>query len=289
RGPGRAAGPGAGRLMGGRLRLFVALALPEAYQRGLAEVEAALRPVLTGGGSGSGAGSGGRGPGPRLTWTRPGVWHLTLKFLGDVPERGPAAEVPAGAAGGSAAGSADASAGGSAAGSVGGSAAGASSPARPGIAAAEADAEAVASAAPAAVVDVAAVRAALARVRFAPFILQAGGGGVFPDLRRPRVLWTGLVRGAEPVVALATAIQAELTPLGFAPEPRPFAPHLTLARVKDPHGAPGRADWPAVLRRLDARTWPEAAVTEFALYRSELTPAGPIHTRLAAFPAAPGA
>jgi 2'-5' RNA ligase len=59
------------------LRAFVALPLPRPLQEALA----ALTPDLL------------RAAPARLAVTRPGSWHLTLKFLGDVPRRG-AAGVP---------------------------------------------------------------------------------------------------------------------------------------------------------------------------------------------------
>ena len=49
-------------------RLFVGLPLPEDYQRGLGELTASLKPVVPG----------------SCSWTKPGNWHITLKFLGDV-------------------------------------------------------------------------------------------------------------------------------------------------------------------------------------------------------------
>ena len=57
------------------------------------------------------------------------------------------------------------------------------------------------------------------------------GVGVFPDRRRPTVVWAGLSPG-EPVQRLAAALNEQLQPLGFEPEARSFTPHLTLARVK---------------------------------------------------------
>ena len=50
------------------LRLFLGLGLPPAWQDALARLEADLRPGLR----------------SRTTWTRPGNWHLTLRFLGAV-------------------------------------------------------------------------------------------------------------------------------------------------------------------------------------------------------------
>jgi 2'-5' RNA ligase len=52
------------------VRCFVALPLPAAYQDGLAAVRQAWERRLR----------------SKLSWTKPGNWHLTLKFLGDVAE-----------------------------------------------------------------------------------------------------------------------------------------------------------------------------------------------------------
>jgi 2'-5' RNA ligase len=49
------------------MRLFVALGLPEAYQQSLAELTGRLSNRLN----------------SKITWIKPGAWHLTLKFLGE--------------------------------------------------------------------------------------------------------------------------------------------------------------------------------------------------------------
>lgn len=51
-------------------RCFVGLPLPQSYQDGLERASKTLGKTLR----------------SRLAWTRPGNWHLTLKFLGDVDE-----------------------------------------------------------------------------------------------------------------------------------------------------------------------------------------------------------
>lgn len=133
----------------------------------------------------------------------------------------------------------------------------------------------------------AAVRQALSAIAFAPFVLRLAGGGFFPDATRPRVVWAGLAAGAAPCRALAGQVEAALAPLGFAPEGKPYRPHLTLGRVR----LPGRGDWTAALRLLAGAVWPETTVTSFTLWRSILSPAGARHDVLADFPAttnAPG-
>ena len=60
--------------------------------------------------------------------------------------------------------------------------------------------------------------------------LALGGFGVFPDFRRPRVVWVGIA--PEPgLEILQHRVEQEFAPLGFPTEARPFRPHVTLARA----------------------------------------------------------
>jgi len=72
--------------------------------------------------------------------------------------------------------------------------------------------------------------------RTPPFRLVTGRTGVFGAPRRPRVLWLALEGEIEASLALAGSVEAALAPLGFAPEERPFRPHLTLARFENARG-----------------------------------------------------
>src|SRR3970040_2416690 len=63
---------------------------------------------------------------------------------------------------------------------------------------------------------------------FPRFAILARGVGVFPDIRRARVLWVGLE--GEKLAQLAAGVELALEPLGFAREKREFRPHLTIGR-----------------------------------------------------------
>jgi RNA 2',3'-cyclic 3'-phosphodiesterase len=69
-----------------------------------------------------------------------------------------------------------------------------------------------------------------------PFDVTLSGTGAFPNPQRPRVLWIGIVEGAQELASLTDNLSQELQALGWAPEDRPFQPHLTLARTD---GVPG--------------------------------------------------
>src|ERR1700740_2442484 len=66
------------------------------------------------------------------------------------------------------------------------------------------------------------------------FTLQIAGRGVFGGGDKPRSLWAGVERTPE-LVGLRDKIEQALIRAGLPPEPRKFAPHVTLARL---HNAP---------------------------------------------------
>ena len=73
-----------------------------------------------------------------------------------------------------------------------------------------------------------AVRAAAAAS--SPFDVSIRGGGAFPSPGRPRSLWLGIRTGVDELVELARVVDEGLVAAGWTIEPRPFTPHLTLAR-----------------------------------------------------------
>ena len=60
--------------------------------------------------------------------------------------------------------------------------------------------------------------------------------GCFPNVRRPRVIWVGIDRGANNLKALAAKVDNAMAEFGFEREKRGFSPHLTIGRVRDPQG-----------------------------------------------------
>ena len=108
---------------------------------------------------------------------------------------------------------------------------------------------------------------------FEGFELALGDVGAFPSLERPRVLWVGM-RG--------DMNRLTLSALGFAPEARPFSPHLTLARVGDEVFSADRKRLGEAAAALTCSTDCAVAVHRLSLIRSQLTPGGPVYTVLIA-------
>lgn len=61
-----------------------------------------------------------------------------------------------------------------------------------------------------------------------PFSMRGKGIGVFPNVKRARILWLGLQ--GQGLQGLAREVETALEPLGFEREKRDFAPHLTIGR-----------------------------------------------------------
>lgn len=183
------------------MRLFAAIDLPDDARRAIAAKQARVRRAL--------------GEGAPVKWVRPEQMHLTLVFIGEVPED----RVPA---------------------------------------------------------FVAAMQQPIAQ---APFALTFAGTGVFPPRGAPRVLWIGVEEGSAAAVALQAAVAARLAAFGVTPEARPYSPHLTLGRWRDPRPSDKRRlpdSDTAVVARIEV-----AAVT---LFQSRISSSGPAYTALATAP-----
>lgn len=113
-------------------------------------------------------------------------------------------------------------------------------------------------------------------------VVRLTGLGVFPDLRRPSVVWVGM-QNAGLLSVLAGELNRELAELGFVPEQRPFQPHLTVLRLKTRPPA-ALLDLIAAAPAADFGSFP---VDTLELIQSELEPAGPRYTVLASAPLCP--
>ena len=131
--------------------------------------------------------------------------------------------------------------------------------------------------------DIEKIRAAMERVAkaFSPFTLRGEGVGVFPDLKRPRVVWVGVSGDVEPLRGFQRDLESQLDSLGFPREKRSFSGHLTMGRVK---GRLERTKLSGVLEGLgDFRTESFTALS-VVLFQSDLRPEGAVYSRLAEVP-----
>jgi RNA 2',3'-cyclic 3'-phosphodiesterase len=106
---------------------------------------------------------------------------------------------------------------------------------------------------------------------YEPFSLTFSGVGVFPQESDPRILWVGLEDETGRLRQLRQTLEAELVQIGYVPDDRPFAPHLTLARLKR---VSHRGELLAALKTHRRVALGQLGVDHLALIESQLHPSG---------------
>jgi 2'-5' RNA ligase len=115
---------------------------------------------------------------------------------------------------------------------------------------------------------------------FPRFTINAKGLGVFPDLKRPRVLWVGL--GGNELAVLASKVENALESLGFAREKRGFTPHLTVGRWRQFEGSGKKLA--QELESWKHFNFGDSRVVAVILFQSVLKPQGAIYLPLKTVP-----
>ncbi|MFP4040145.1 MAG: RNA 2',3'-cyclic phosphodiesterase [Desulfosudaceae bacterium] len=117
--------------------------------------------------------------------------------------------------------------------------------------------------------------------RAAPMSLRLKGLGVFPGIKRPNVLWTGLTGDNRSLIEFHDLLEAALAEAGFEKDRRAFKAHLTIARIKSPVDPRLLAEAMEVCGQFPETELPARQLT---LYKSELRPSGAVYTVLQQFP-----
>ena len=106
------------------------------------------------------------------------------------------------------------------------------------------------------------------------FEVVLGDLGFFPNRRRPKVVWVGMLDPDGGLKALSKRLDFALLPFGWPAENRPFLAHLTLGRARGELRVPDEAIWkepppPATI-----------PVESIHLMRSSLKPGGAEYAEL---------
>lgn len=130
---------------------------------------------------------------------------------------------------------------------------------------------------------VAGLRAAVSSHR--PFTVAVAGLGCFPNTRQPNVVWVGVQDPDRALQRLAASVDAATARLGWEKETRPFAGHLTMARVRREARHEQRR---AIGEQIGHFALPDPLgllpIPSLHLMRSELKPGGAVYTEVAAVP-----
>jgi 2'-5' RNA ligase len=112
---------------------------------------------------------------------------------------------------------------------------------------------------------------------FAPLRLAPAGVGVFPSVKRARVIWVGLSGQLPELAALQRSIEDRLATIGYPHEKRPFSGHLTLGRVKGLIAASRLTTAMGAFIDFASETF---EVDRVVLFKSDLRPTGAAYTEL---------
>ncbi len=115
---------------------------------------------------------------------------------------------------------------------------------------------------------------ALATIAGPGFVVRIQGAGTFGNGRRVRTLWAGVVASPS-LTGLQAKVERAAQRAGCVPEPRKFAPHITLARAANGRRGGFGPQLDAFLAANAGLDLPPFEVTSFALFSSVLTRDGP--------------
>lgn len=118
------------------------------------------------------------------------------------------------------------------------------------------------------------------KTQFLPFDVKLQGIGAFPNVHYPRVLWVGITQGAEQLKSIFDQLEPRLQSLGFAPDPKGFSPHLTVARVRSGRN---KAELSRIVTANAAYEFGVIRAACLTLKKSDLTPRGPIYSTIKEF------
>jgi len=110
-----------------------------------------------------------------------------------------------------------------------------------------------------------------------PFQMRLSSVGAFPKISSPRVVWVGLDKGDRETIELAMDLEERIAKVGIPKEERPFSSHITIGRIRSPKN---REKLVQELKNLENKTIEENLefqAAQITLFKSTLTPQGPIY------------
>ncbi len=110
--------------------------------------------------------------------------------------------------------------------------------------------------------------------------------GTFGSSHFPRVIWMGIEEPSGALAAIHHTLHQQLRQHSFAIDPRPFTPHLTLARLKSPLTQQQQQRLQVLLAKKSSALVPAnfSIVHHLDVMKSELLQSGARYTRLRSCP-----
>lgn len=110
-----------------------------------------------------------------------------------------------------------------------------------------------------------------------PFDLSYAGVGTLPTGKNPRVIFADVIDTGGVLAKIHERLDNQLVSLGVEHEDRKFDPHLTLGRIKTRRNVKKLVE---NLNSYNGFDFGSEHVTQVVLMKSDLSPEGPIYTKL---------
>jgi len=110
--------------------------------------------------------------------------------------------------------------------------------------------------------------------------ISIAGLGWFPNPHSPRIFWCG-IQAPEALPALARDTDATLVGIGVPKEPKPYSPHLTLARIAENGNL---FPLKQAISQLPSVDFGRFRAEAFHLYLSKTGPKGSVYSVLDSYP-----
>lgn len=134
------------------------------------------------------------------------------------------------------------------------------------------------------VIETLKVKLAEAAQTAAPLSFSFAEVGTFPNAMRPRVVWVGLAGALAELKHLHRQVEAAGRAVGFEPEKRAFAPHLTLGRVNQPLRPQEHGRLANALQTVAVPAGAPFTCAHLSLMHSQLQRGGSVYAQLWAAP-----
>jgi len=116
------------------------------------------------------------------------------------------------------------------------------------------------------------------------FIISLALLDAFPGINAPRIIWLGIDQGELPLKKIAADLEDGLTKIGIPAKTQPFSAHITLARNRSCFNQQALVGGIAGLNNKLKNEKHEFTANKLTLFRSTLTPLGPIYEALQTLP-----
>ena len=112
------------------------------------------------------------------------------------------------------------------------------------------------------------------------YTMRISSCGAFPKIDSPRVIWVGIEEGDKETKEIVKELEEKISKVGIPKEDRAFSSHITIGRTRSTLKRDGLVQELKNLMSTFGQEKIEFNVAKITLFKSTLTPQGPIYEAL---------